>query len=366
MEKPTCVILRRRLNGYIYNNTTGAEEELGTWNDSRMAECGVPLTNEKGNYYQAPFPEGCDDGVWDAFYFVQLGAERSITDRLISLEKFINGAASIEERCMLAAGGSAGRTIYATIRLQADAGIWNAGNEAIEEIGDWDNSRLAECAYDMDDKGGGYYTKPFPSACATAGTYHILYNDKLGSEYDITDRLIGRDKVLWFGTTVSDEIVPTGSRGMAMVNLRNLVAECESWQAWTGAADAEAAKAFLYVAAYYIPKDTELVKPLGVICRTENDKNEAIAVDSDTVGGDLELRLEDKIPIDFKEQPGNAELYFLNMVEAVLREMWTLSRQPGKIGINSITLIEGPGLYEETAGNFVNGIRLMINWGISS
>lgn len=365
LDKVTYTILRRRSNGYIYNATAGAAEELGTWNNSRKAECSISLTDRGGGYYTEEFPAGCEDGVWDAFYFERLGASVDINDRLLNREKFINGSASIEERSMLAAGHSIDKTIYAIIRSQSDADVWDAGDEALEEVGTWDNARKAECALAMADKEGGYYTAVFPPACTTAGTYHIFYNEKLGGQFDIEDRLIGRDKVLWFGTAVADEVVPTGARGKAMVNLRDLIAECESFQAWTGAAGSQEAKNYLFMTAY-APANGIFTKPFGLVCRTENDKDETIAVDEDNVGGDLELRFEDTIPVDYEEVPKNAELYFLNMVEAVLAEMWVLSRQAGKFAINSITLIEGPTQYEETAGKYVNGTRLMVNWGIVS
>lgn len=363
-DKTTYVILRRRLNGNVYNNSAKAEEALGTWDKARKTECAVTLENKGGRYYTKEFPAGCDDGVWDAFYFLQLGGEIELTDRLLYIEKFINGAASIAERSMLAAGHTTNKTVYALIRSQDNAYIWDEVDEALEAIGTWDDTRAGQCAYPLDDKGGGYYTKAFPAGITAAGTYHIQYNDKLGAEYDTDDRLIGRDKVMWFGSTESDEVVPTGPRGKAMVNLRNLIAECESWQAWTGAADAEAAKAYMSITACYVGESGEFVKPLCLILRTENDNDVSIAVDSNAVSGDLEVRFDDVIPVDYTEEPGNGELYFLNKVEAVLAEMWELSRQAGKFAINDIQLLEGPARYEEKTGVFINVIRLQIGWGI--
>jgi hypothetical protein len=370
LNLPTYAILRRRLNGNIYNNTTGAEEELGTWNKARKTECAVILDNKEGGYYQKEFPGGCDDGVWDAFYFVRLGAEIELTDRQLYLEKFINGDASISERSMLAAGHTTGKTVYAFIRSQNDAYIWDAGDSALEAVGTWDDDRAGQCAYALDDKGGGYYTKAFPAEVTTAGTYHIFYNEKLGAEYDTEDRLVGRDKVLWFGTTVSGEVAPTGPRGKAMVNLRNLVAESEAFQAVVGASDSEEAKDYVPMVAY-APEDEVFKDTFALICRTENDKDESIAVDADSVNGDLELWFEQNIPSDYKNantggitDAANAELYFLNMYEAVLAEMWTLSRQPGKFAINNITNIEGPMLTQNKTKDWKYLVRLQVGWGI--
>lgn len=366
LEKETYVILRRRSNGYIWNETTKTAEELGTWNNNRKAECAIALPNEGGGYYIKEFPTEADIGVWDAFYFVKLGDIIDINDRLIYLQKFVNGAALLEEKSMLAAGHSAGKIVYSIIRLQDNAYIWDISDEMLEPIGTWDNARKAECAVALDDKGTGYYTKKFPVACTTAGTYHIFHFEKLGDDIDINDRLIGRDKIIWFGSSVAEEIIPTGARGKAMVNLRDLVAECESFQTVVGAADAEEAKAYLHITAY-TPETGAFERPFGLICKTENDKDEAVAVDDSNIGGDLELRFEQDIPAEYKAQPKNAELYFLNMVEAVLAEIWLLSRQAGRFAINNIDCIEGPTQYEsDEAGSFINGVRLLVNWGLST
>lgn len=172
-----------------------------------------------------------------------------------------------------------------------------------------------------------------------------------------------------------EEITPTGSRGKAMINLRDLIAESSSFQAGVGAEDAEEAKKHLHITAC-LPSEitdpesgeTTLVFewPYGLICRTENDKDKMIAVDESTVGGDLELRFEQEIPEEYKDNPKNAELNFLNWVEAVVADMWTLSRLPGYFAINSIDCIEGPTQIEYEGGKYINGIRLLVNWGIMS
>jgi len=151
-----------------------------------------------------------------------------------------------------------------------------------------------------------------------------------------------------------------------MVNLRDLIAECESFQSAVGADDAEEAKAFLHITAY-APDEAAFKRPFGLICRTENDKEETVAVGDSNIGGDLEVRFEQDIPADYKDKPDNAELNFLNWVEAVLAEMWVLSRQPGHFAINNIDTIEGPMQIEsDKAAVFVNGWRLLINWGLST
>ncbi len=366
LDKTIYAILRRRSNGYIYNAATGASEALGTWNNTRKAECAVALTDQGGGYYIADFPAGCEEGVWDAFYFGQIGDEIDINDRLIGRDKFINGSVTAEENSKLAVGHSPDKTIYAILRFKTNAYVWNETGEALEPLGTWNNARKVECAITLTDKGGGYYTADFPSSCTTVGTYHSFYYEKLGDDIDISDRLIGRGKIAWYGSGAEAEITPTGNRGLAMVNLRDLVAASEGFQAGVGAEDAEEAKEHLHITAY-TPETGAFERPFGLICRTETDKDEAVAVDDSINGGDLELRFEQDIPADYKDKPKNAEIYFLNWVEAVLADMWVLSRQGGSFAMNNIDTIEGPTQYEsDEAGSFINGIRLMINWGLTS
>ncbi len=364
------VILRRRLNGNIYNTGGGASEAIGTWNLARKTQCAVILTSREGDYHTEDFPAGCDEGVWDAFYFGRIGDEISMGDRLLFTEKFINGSVTAAEASMLAVGWGVNKTIYSILRFAANAYVWNNTGEALEEPGTWNNARKQDCTIVLDDKEGGYYTKQFPTACTTAGTYHAFHYEKQGDDIDISDRLTGRSKIIWYGAESEGEITPTGNRGKAMLNLRDLVAATSSFQEWAGAEDSEEAKGNLHVTAYEPPMDEQenpqFVRPFGLVCRTENDKDENIAVGENTVGGDLELRFEDDIPAEYKDNPENAELEFLNRVEAVLAEMWQLSRQPGYFAMNSVDCIEGPTQIEYGSGKYNNAIRLQVNWGLTS
>lgn len=367
------VILRRRLNGYVHNVTTGITEALGSWDNSRKAVCALALTDKSGNYHQADLPAGCEEGIWDIFFHgYDNGGSITISDPLVSLGVIYNGSYTAAEVSMLSAGlmASVAGIVYSILRFKTDARVWNNTGEALEELGTWNNARKQECAIVLDDKEGGYYTKAFPTACTTAGTYHAFHYDKQGDDIDISDRLIGRGKIIWYGAESEGEIIPTGNRGKAMLNLRDLVAATSSFQEWVGAGDPEEAKENLYVTAYEPPMNEEehpqFVRPFGLICRTENDKDEKIAVDENTVGGDLELRFEDNIPEAYKDNPKNAELEFLNHVEAVLAEMWQLSKLAGYLVMNSVDCIEGPTQIQYESGKYNNAIRLQVNWGLTS
>ena len=49
-------ILRRSSDGYIYDVGDAAFEAIGTWNDARVDECDIALTDKGGSFYTATFP----------------------------------------------------------------------------------------------------------------------------------------------------------------------------------------------------------------------------------------------------------------------------------------------------------------------
>jgi len=163
------------------------------------------------------------------------------------------------------------------------------------------------------------------------------------------------------------EVIPTGQFGKVMVNLRNLIAEGTTFQ---DAIEAEgtteekiaAAKERLHLTAY---EAEAYERPFGLIVNTGNNTDEGVATDEFLAGGDMELRLEAEIKEQYKDEPKNAELDFLNFVEGVVADIKQLSCRPGYLAINNIDVIEGPQQYETEGGVYVYGIRLLVNWGLS-
>lgn len=152
-----------------------------------------------------------------------------------------------------------------------------------------------------------------------------------------------------------------------MVNLQNLVAESTTFQNAIGAEGTPeekiaAAKLRLHLTAYEAEAYT---RPFGLIVNTGAGTDEGVATGEFAGGGDMELRLEASIDEQYKDDPMNAELDFLNFVEGVIADCKRLSSQPGYLAINNIDVIEGPQQIEGEAGVYVYGIRLSVNWGLS-
>lgn len=76
----------RPSDGYIWDVSSSAFEAVGTWNNTRLDECDIPLSDVNGTMHSADFPAGVDD---DGDYFVQVlvqigGSPDLATDWIIS------------------------------------------------------------------------------------------------------------------------------------------------------------------------------------------------------------------------------------------------------------------------------------------
>jgi len=69
---------------------------------------------------------------------------------------------------------------------------------------------------------------------------------------------------------------------------------------------------------------------------------------------------------DYSADPENGEAYFMNFVEGVLADVEALSVTPGYLAISNWSVIEGPALCEAGQNLFIWGIRLLVNWGLTS
>lgn len=164
------------------------------------------------------------------------------------------------------------------------------------------------------------------------------------------------------------DVEPTGERGKAKENLRDLLAESTTFQSAIGATGTPeekkaAAKERLHKTAYIPDEDPGFERPFGLLCSVGNDHNEKRG--GFLMGGDIELRLEKDISAEYTDGPANAETDFENFYEGVMLEAMNLSAQPGYFAINSWDIIEGPSQIEIDEGKFVSAIRILINWGIS-
>lgn len=84
LNKNVYAIIRRRSNAYIWDVGHSALEMIGTWNDARVDECDIALTDKEGGLYAADFPAACiTAAIYFVLYFERAGASPDTTDRLI-------------------------------------------------------------------------------------------------------------------------------------------------------------------------------------------------------------------------------------------------------------------------------------------
>lgn len=82
-------IIWRKLNNYVYDVGHTALEAASTWNDARLDECDVVLTDRGGGYYSLDFPSPIVvEDVFRVMYYLKAGASPSVTnDRYLGMDE---------------------------------------------------------------------------------------------------------------------------------------------------------------------------------------------------------------------------------------------------------------------------------------
>lgn len=75
-------ILRRSADGYIWDVGDSAFEAVGTWNDARVDECDIAMTDKGGNFYTVTFPTVAA-GNYVIIIFLQAGGSPDTTDAIL-------------------------------------------------------------------------------------------------------------------------------------------------------------------------------------------------------------------------------------------------------------------------------------------
>jgi len=96
-----------------------------------------------------------------------------------------------------------GFALYAIRRRNADGYIWDVGDVAWEAIGTWNNARIDECDIAITDKGGNFYTIPYPADIA--GNYTTIVFLQAGGSPATTDAILGSMNISETGKTITHE-----------------------------------------------------------------------------------------------------------------------------------------------------------------
>ncbi len=134
-------------------------------------------------------------------------------------------------------------------------------------------------------------------------------------------------------------VTPSGIMSLPLAHLRTLVANCSSFQSWTGAANAAAAEAFIHLVN--LPDDS-LVRPYVLIDFNDKWKSQKVAEFQFEKRGELYLLFEDDVAVANQASEADAVFDFMNNVGAVLEEMMSLSGQNGYLNLVEIEINDQP------------------------
>ncbi len=150
---------------------------------------------------------------------------------------------------------------------------------------------------------------------------------------------------------------PAGSISLAQEHLRTMLADCDAFRTWAGAADqAEALERIHHEglpapanhADVFTLAELQAYRPYAVVYTGEEN---GFSRTLDAAGGDfsfassgqLKLRLYQDAPESCGDEPSSdANLQFKNAIGQILDDLCELAGQPGYLAFNQITLDNGP------------------------
>lgn len=156
------------------------------------------------------------------------------------------------------------------------------------------------------------------------------------------------------------DVTPAGPIGLAMHNLRRLLAASDTWQEWTGADQSEdpaaAAQEHAYLVGLPAPEDDvdytrdelEKLRPYAFVDLVADDGGgrdfaaERVASMAFVTSGRLALYLCADVPDELAHDFAGAKLDFLNRVGAVVAEMLSQAGIDGHLAVQRIALTDGP------------------------
>ena len=163
------------------------------------------------------------------------------------------------------------------------------------------------------------------------------------------------------------DVAPTGQIGTAMVALRTMISESETFQNAVGVEVAANALPYIHLAEYTLEDEdvTDFDRPFCLICRSGSDNFEKDSLDTFNPSGTFTLRFEQEIPEAYKSAgvADNAEIYFTNFIDGVIADCYDLAALPGYLMIRNFETVDGPYRIKEK-NTEVYGIEKSVGWGL--
>ena len=163
------------------------------------------------------------------------------------------------------------------------------------------------------------------------------------------------------------DVAPTGEIGTAMVALRSMISESETFQNAVEVEVAANALPFIHLAEYTLEDEDveDFDRPFCLICRSGSDNSEKDSLDTFNPSGAFNVRFEQEIPEAYKEagEADNAEIYFTNFIDGVIADCYALAALPGYLMIRNFETVDGPYRIKEK-GTEICGIEKSVGWGL--
>lgn len=146
-------------------------------------------------------------------------------------------------------------------------------------------------------------------------------------------------------------VTPVAPEALALRNVAQMLAASTAWQAWTGAANATAAEAFIWIRE----APMGAARPLAVIGHTSIAHPQMARGSTNLLhpSGRIMLYIEAVTPSgeggdpDYRPLRGDAYYWFLNQMGAVRSDLEATSGAAGSLNIENITLPTGPFASDE-------------------
>jgi len=160
----------------------------------------------------------------------------------------------------------------------------------------------------------------------------------------------------------------TGCISLPLVRMQSLIAACEAWQGWTGAADAAAALEYVRIVGVGDPEEwTSCDYPLALVWHGEDGIEHSDMDVTIHQEGELEIWVMDAVASVAQDYPNVAELAFTNQLGALLSEMREKAAEsPGTYLVLRALDIDAPvqsSKLEDAARGRRYAVRLAAQWG---
>jgi hypothetical protein len=202
-----------------------------------------------------------------------------------------------------------------------------------------------------------------------AGGPYCYYDGKLDNVC-IFDKELDAEEIAFLynsgdGTEALTDLMGTSRLSKAMEGAKILLADSTTFQAITGAADAEEAKAFIHLAAY-VPDAGAFVRPFALVSSQGADSCKRIGTGAWNDSGTFKILIEREIPAAYQadDQQTGAELEFKNQIGEIIEEIRDLSNQPGYLILRQIRMTDGPFRYAAEELKNVMGCWIEALWGL--